>query len=466
MQKFDRFIYDSWSFDSNNGELLLKYSLDEQIFFTETITFPLSEIDTKTLKSASFRSAVDGLWIMSGISYFKAALPETIEFKNYDLHVEQKKFFEKIFLHGLGEFFYVNDIDPAGKINFGRTRSETSVETKHFSSISEKKSITYPFPLREPQGSVCPTKIEIPCTQKSLPSNAKTLLPIGGGKDSLVSAVLLDEAGIDYTPWMVGETQIQHDCCTKLGKIPLVIKRKICPNLIQLNKEGALNGHIPISSIWAFLSVVTALLTDHTHVALSNEASANTENLEFKGLKINHQYSKSLEFEQDFQRYVETFITSKKPVHYFSLLRNLREIDIAQIFADKCWHDYKDIFASCNRNFTISKKTKSLSPCQGRVGGGFSKKWCCNCPKCAFVFLILAPLVARSELIAVFGANLFIKPELTATFEELLGIRGHKPLECVGEIEECREALHGAKKNWPEVNHFIDTLSSQKTAKQ
>jgi hypothetical protein len=394
---------------------------------------------------------------MAGISYFKAALPKEITFKNYQLHPEQKKFFEKIFLHGLGEFFYVNDLDPCEKINF--------IETKHFSSAAEKDFIVSPFPLREPLESVFSTKTDIAFTQQSLPTNAKTLLPIGGGKDSLVSAVLLDQAGIDYTPWIVGETAIQHDCCNQLKKKPLVVQRKICPNLIKLNQTGALNGHIPISAIWAFLSVCTALLTDHTHVAMSNEASASSENLEFKGLKINHQYSKSLEFEEDFQQYVNQFINghcaplpshkkSKKKsaptnVYYFSLLRQLREIDIAKIFAEHCWDDFKHIFASCNRNFTLTNKSKRLALAANTSAA--TKKWCAKCPKCAFVFLILAPFVDRPQLIEVFGTNLFVQPELNATFEELLGISGHKPLECVGEIKECREALHGATKNWPEV---------------
>jgi hypothetical protein len=471
MQNFDRFIYDSWSFNDRKGELSLKYSLDERIFFKETITFPVEKINTKIIKSESFKSAVDGLWIMSGISYFKAALPNQITFKDYDLHLDQKKFFEKIFLHGLGEFFYVNDIDPKGKINFQLSltlsreelpkaeRTETKTNSIARSLRLSKGLIAENFALASSASAVAINQIKIPFTQKHLPKNAKTLLPIGGGKDSLVSAILLNQANINYTPWMVGETKIQHDCCTKLEKNPLVVQRKICPNLIKINKAGALNGHVPISAIWAFLSVVTALLTDHTHVALSNEASANTENLEFKGLKINHQYSKSLEFEQDFQNYVEKFINSKnqsetKPVHYFSLLRNLREIDIAKIFAEHCWADFKDIFASCNRNFTISKKnTNSVTT---------TKKWCNNCPKCAFVFLILAPFVERETLIQTFGQNLFINPELTETFDELLGLSGHKPLECVGEIEECREALLGAKKNWPELKTWITALTKDK----
>lgn len=499
MNTFDRFMYDSWFFDAKTGVLALKYQLDDQIFFTEKITFPIDQIHAEIIETDAFKAAIDGLWIMSGISYFKATLPPTIAFKNYALHPEQQSFFEKIFLHGLGEFFYVNDIDPKGKINFLIQRAENREQT-----INKKQSGDISQLRVEAQNLVPNKNVEtlqgnkknldflltrgIKGVNKSLPTNAKILLPIGGGKDSLVSAKLLEKSGFDYTPWMVGSTQIQQDCCMKLGKTPFVIGRNICPNLIQLNKDGALNGHVPISAIWAFLSVVTALLTDHTHVALSNEASANSENLEFHGLKINHQYSKSLEFEQDFQRYVDRFVNqtsplnegelkgaetrrasgaSLRPVHYFSLLRNLREIDIAQIFAEDCWDDFKDIFASCNRNFTITNKkdhvetlhATSLSyPKNVRANGHsplqIEKNWCCACPKCAFVFLILAPFVNRDELIAVFGENLFTKPELKTTFDELLGISGHKPLECVGEINECREALHLAKLNWPEVQDW------------
>jgi len=42
---------------------------------------------------------------------------------------------------------------------------------------------------------------------------------------------------------------------------------------------------------------------------LSNEKSASEENTTWKDLKINHQYSKSLEFETDLNNYLNTYIS-------------------------------------------------------------------------------------------------------------------------------------------------------------
>jgi hypothetical protein len=66
---------------------------------------------------------------------------------------------------------------------------------------------------------------------------------------------------------------------------------------------------------------------------LSNEKSADEENTIWNGLKINHQYSKSGEFEKDFRKYVE--INISKDINYYSKLRDKYELEIAEIFAKK-----------------------------------------------------------------------------------------------------------------------------------
>ena len=220
------------------------------------------------------------------------------------------------------------------------------------------------------------------------------------------------------------------------------IKRTISQNLIALNQDGAINGHVPISAIWAFLSVITALLTNQKYIAFSNEASANQPTLEIDGQNINHQYSKTLEFEQDFQNYVTTFIHPE--LKYFSLLRPFSELYIAEMFAQKAWPKYKDKFSSCNRNFTQSAEGKLF--------------WCGECPKCAFVFLILAPFTKPAELLNIFGKNLLADPDLKQTWLELLGKTEHKPFECVGTIEEVKQAFLLAQKYYPEVSEFEEYL--------
>ena len=72
----------------------------------------------------------------------------------------------------------------------------------------------------------------------------------------------------------------------------------------------------------AFLGLYCAYLIGAENIVLSNESSANESNIE--GTSINHQYSKSFEFETDFNNYVEQNIT--KDIKYFSVLRAFNEM--------------------------------------------------------------------------------------------------------------------------------------------
>ena len=67
--------------------------------------------------------------------------------------------------------------------------------------------------------------------------------------------------------------------------------------------------------------------------------------------------------------------------------------------------------------------------------------WCCDCPKCRFVFLALAPFVDPQRLIATFGRNMLDDAMQIDGFAELCGLLRHKPFECVGEVEESATVM-------------------------
>jgi len=418
-----QFIFENFLFNEKSKTLKLKYSFDNKIFFTEEFIFEFEF--AKNFSHKALDRVLFGLWIMCGISYFKAELPPEIIFRQHKISKEQKKFFEKIYYNGLGEFFYQNKINPEKKINF---------------TYDENHSPT-PLPLKNLQGS---------------------LVPLGGGKDSLVTVELLKKAKKNFDLWHVGDDTIFVDLVKKID-VPLRnIKRKICPNLIALNKKGALNGHVPISAILAFLSIVSAILLGKKNIILSNEHSANEPTTEFFGKKINHQYSKTLEFEKNFQNYVKNFISPD--INYFSFLRPFSELKIAKIFCEKnkkgisFFDKYFYDFSSCNKNFTQKNSSARASV------PNYNKKffWCCECPKCAFVFLIFAPFVKRKKLISLFGKNLFLEKNLEEFFWELLGLRKKKPFECVGSILDVRQAFFLAEENFPEVKKFTEKISKPK----
>jgi hypothetical protein len=181
------------------------------------------------------------------------------------------------------------------------------------------------------------------------------------------------------------------------------------------------------------IALACAVLAGFDAIAMSNEHSASAPNLTIDGIGINHQYSKSLEFEVDFAEYVARHITPS--ISYFSLLRPLSEIEIARRFAHH--PQYFDIFRSCNTAFRQSPAERG-------------HHWCGNCPKCRFVFLALTPFVAKDRLIAIFGRDLLDDETQTEGFAELCGLREHKPFECVGEIAESAAVMRhiGGTPDW------------------
>ena len=204
------------------------------------------------------------------------------------------------------------------------------------------------------------------------------------------------------------------------------MRHEIDEKMKELNETGlVLNGHIPISAVYAFVGVLIAIVYDYNYFIVSNEKSANFGNAMYHGLEVNHQWSKSEEFEMFFRAYVNDFITPD--VTYFSILRPLTELKIVELFSK--YHQYFPHFSSCNKNFTVFKK-------------GSSKKWCGECAKCAFMFLMLSSFLSKEDVVGMFGQNLLADPSLVPLYQQLLGIRDIKPFDCVGTFEEVTVAFY------------------------
>ena len=392
-------------FDIAKAKIYFNYSLtlpdNQKISFTETLTLPQSNLDIKNIPTLLLSKVLDNLLLVLGLSYWKLYCPKKIKLPTIVLNPEQADFWNTLYTKGLGEFYYKNKIDFTGLVNFP-------------SSSTNPKPITFPRKNR-------------------------SLLPFGGGKDSIVSGELLKSAGLEFTPVILGTLQpTQGDSAKLLGIEPLVIGRELDPKLFELNQQPkTFNGHVPISAIYHFVGLLAAVLYDYKYLVFSNEDSANYGNVEYCDKQINHQWSKSSEFENLFQTYVSKFITPD--VTAFSLLRPLSELKIAQIFTN--YEQYFPIFSSCNTNFkqNISPNhnkewTKSIRS----LGEG----WCGECPKCAFVFSMLAAFLPKEKVVSIFGEDLFNSSFLVETYKELLGTKNTKPFDCVGTPEETQTAFY------------------------
>ncbi len=259
--------------------------------------------------------------------------------------------------------------------------------------------------------------------------SSHALTAIGGGKDSLVSIEALRAAGVEQTVAWIGSSPLIATCAARTGLPTLNITRQLAPQLFEYNRQGAYNGHIPVTAINSAILVLAALLRGFDQVVFSNERSASygSEILDQYGrvvAEVNHQWSKSWAFERAFGAHVQRAIAPD--LHYYSLLRPLSELAVARQFAKTDRYDAH--FSSCNRNFHI-------------LGERPVNRWCGQCPKCHFVFLALAPFMPKPRLLNIFGRNLLDDAALAPGFDALIEYRDHKPFECVGEAEESRAAF-------------------------
>lgn len=91
MSTYRRFVFDSYALDPHARTIKLHYSLDDSIYFTETITFPGGtglNFDHPDLDRALF-----ALHLSGGASYYKTYCPPEIEIRSGRLTASQASFF-------------------------------------------------------------------------------------------------------------------------------------------------------------------------------------------------------------------------------------------------------------------------------------------------------------------------------------------------------------------------------------
>jgi len=388
-KEFPVFTYDSYHYEFTGDAIEISFScnLAEKYFFKPHVSIPFKSGLFRPFDSfaaASLNNLVFHIGMIELASYWKGACAPKVIIKPHKLSASQVKFWKKIYFHGLGEFFFKNSI----QVN----------EDDFMEMIFPEDNPVISFPVIPVGGS---------------------LIPVGGGKDSAVTMGLLNKTGENWLPFVINPRKTTGEVILAAGKNEaqtIEFYREIHPQLLKLNKEGFLNGHTPFSALLAFYSLLAAYLTGRTEIVLSNESSANEVTV--PGTTINHQYSKSLDFERDFREYTRVYIS--EGFNYFSMLRPLSELQIAHLFSGM--PEFFHYFKSCN----VGSKTDT---------------WCGSCPKCLFTYIILSPFLKPDTMASVFGKNLLDDPTLEKTLEELSGIVDIKPFECIGTVAEVNAAM-------------------------
>lgn len=423
---YPEFHYHSFAVSETDTEIVLKFHFEISGLaeFHPELKLLKKSLKLKSIDSAIVQNLAFHIGLVELISYWKPTCSPRVIIHCGRLNADQITWWKKLYYYGLGELFYTNGIKTSmddftqiysvnafsadnPQSNGPRDRRASPVTTGTSDAASEGKSI-YEADLRKYSGY---------------------MVTIGGGKDSIVTLETLDlDRARDYC-FIMNPKPVTREC-TALANFSddhvIELYRQIDPELLSLNQKGFLNGHIPFSAVLAFITYFVAYLAGLGSVVVSNESSANESNLacsddpELACAKVNHQYSKSFEFEQDFARYAEKYF--HLPIKYFSFLRPLNELQIAKIFARL--EKYHPVFKSCN----VGSK-------------GSEWVWCGRCSKCLFAFTILSPYLYPDKLVEIFHKDLFADENLLPTFLELTGHSDHKPFDCVGTFAEVNFAL-------------------------
>lgn len=429
-EKYPRFSYSGYDIEENDSQLKVTYHFETEGLssFAPVWVFPKAQGDSRSWAGDPLmEDMIFSLGMVELVSYWKIACPPTVLVEAGYLDQEQIRWWKDLYYNGLGEFFYVNKIEMASPVNFmdivcNHPEKAESCAGPGCGDILEAP--VAPGVPDAPDELDTPDKPAALCTADhsgiSCPDNSSgVLVPIGGGKDSAVTLELMRQAGKSIYAYIInprGATVHTTEVAGLDAAHVISVKRTLDPRMLELNRQGYLNGHTPFSALVAFSSIIAARMYGLSLIALSNESSANESTVQ--GSTVNHQYSKSFKFEEDFHGYETRYL--KGSAYYFSMLRPLSEFQIAKYFAGL--KQYHGIFRSCN-------------------AGSKTDSWCGRCPKCLFVYLILSPFLSAEEVKDIFGRNMLEDESMRDILDQLIGIKEEKPFECVGSRDEINTAI-------------------------
>ncbi|NHC13831.1 endonuclease domain-containing protein [Motilibacter deserti] len=383
-----RFRYEGFEIVEAADTLVCRYSLDGRPF-VERVAFPGATGWGRPEVAAAARL----VYLLAAVSYYKTGAPPVVDLGETAVTDREREFLRTFYVEGLGEFAYRNGIDLRDLVIEG-------------------------------------PRLDAPLRAAYSPAPGRPLVPFGGGIDSIVTVELLKPRFPAAALFVMNRPGDRFDAIERPAEVTglpvLRAEREIDPDVLRSRELGFLNGHVPVTGVLSAVAVMCAVLDGRDAVVMSNEWSASVPTLEFDGRAVNHQWSKSAEFEQAFQDVLADALGPS--FAYFSALRAYSELWIARRFAELT--GYHSTFRSCNRAFAIDRSRRW-------------ETWCGECDKCCFIDLILAPFLPTAALEDVFGGREPLADEsLAERFRTLVATSPDaKPWECVGDIGESRAAL-------------------------
>jgi len=124
-----RFDFDDWSFDSDNGLLQLHYVLENHGRVTEQYDF--GSVDPKRLPQIqpALNPAIQLLHWMAGVSYYKTGLACETHFNPQQPNAAVATWHQQNWYHGLGELAYEHALSLAATMDIAPSQSRRQHHT-------------------------------------------------------------------------------------------------------------------------------------------------------------------------------------------------------------------------------------------------------------------------------------------------------------------------------------------------
>ncbi|MBW0102930.1 hypothetical protein [Pseudonocardia sp. KRD291] len=390
-----RFRYSGLRFDRVSGVAEFDFALEhsgQRWCFTEAVEFPLPKGGAAEVDLAAFYRVLELLYIAVGTFYYKVRAARHVSVDAVALAPAAADWTRRLYRDGLAEFAHRNAME-------------------HVLDLPVHSRDRLPAAGLHDLGDSC----------------RAPLVGFSGGKDSIVALEVLKSAGFAPATFTTARRiKPQLGQLVDRAQVELLqVRPRPDPQLKQLLKQQVLlPGHAPLTAMTSLVGTAVAALHGLGPAVMANERSADEPNLLWRGREVNHQWAKSSAAEEALDRALGEHAGIASGC--FSLVRGMGELEISRWFA--ATDGYDDLFSSCN----VVVRSKDPDRTQ---------RWCQDCAKCRWVFLALASVMTRSRLVGIFGRDLLEDQAQTAGYRELLGLVGHKPLECVGEVVEARVAF-------------------------
>src|SRR4051812_21419655 len=207
MTKYPVFRYDSFSLEKTPSRITarFRFSIPPVIAFTPEVLFEGVRDGWFHVPDDALNNVIFHLGLVEAFSYWKATASSVIEIHAGSLGEDQIQWWHDLLIHGMGEFFYRNNID---------------FTPDDFVRI---------IPMHAKQASQA----------YRIPTPERSLLTIGGGRDSALAAALLRDSGRPFTCMMLNPSAAAKEIARQVtSNDAVIIRRSICPELLELNRLG------------------------------------------------------------------------------------------------------------------------------------------------------------------------------------------------------------------------------------